>query len=217
MVPSSLLFGTGVNIVCVAPMKWLRHPTVQFFVAFILSPMSAALGDVLDSPDSPISTRWAGWMATLILWAAFGIRSARYEWQRLPRATGSRRPSLTTASLLEFKVLFAIALVTVLSAIAALILSGMLAVQPFARLDVAHLDHANHQPDHFSHSSVPSDCHSMDMDWACCLHGMRCCASLHDHRICLADHGQNTLSAPAADDRSTSPPVPRQPPRLIAG
>lgn len=198
-------------------MTWLRHPTAQFFVAFVLAPVFAALGDVLDSPSSPVSMRWLGWLITLTLWAAFGIRSVRYEWQRLPRAPGSRRLSLTTASLLEFKALFAIALITVLSAAAALTLSGVLAAQLFARLGVTRLDHADRRSNHFAHSSAASDCHSEGMNPACCLHDMRCCASLHGQHICLSNYGQGALSAPTSDDRSTSLPVPRQPPRPIAG
>lgn len=195
-------------------MKWLRCPTAQFFVAFILSPVFAVLGDVLDSPASPVSTRWAGWLITLVLWAAFGIRSMRYEWQHLPRAPGSQRLSLTVALLLEFKALFAIALVTVLSAIAALVLSGVLVTQLLAHLGVTRLDHADHRSDHSSHFSAASDCHSESTDWACCLHGMTCCVILHDHRIRLVSRCQGAPSILTADYRSSDLPVPRQPPRL---
>lgn len=110
-------------------MAWLRHPTVQFFGVFIAAPLAAMAGVALDSPALPMSTSLAGWWVTLMLWVVFGVRSLHYEWRTLPREPGSQRPNWKTLTFLELKALLAVALVTVLAAMLALALLGLLTMQ----------------------------------------------------------------------------------------
>ncbi len=87
------------------------------------------LGVSLGRPADPISLGLIGWLITLTLWVIFGVRSVRYECKTLPRSTATARTNRVAASFLQWKVLWVIALVTVLSALLALVILGLLVMQ----------------------------------------------------------------------------------------
>jgi hypothetical protein len=109
--------------------RLLQDPTLHFFLVWLGAPIFAIIGVSLDKPANPVSISLAGWLATLVLWSAFGIRSVIHQWKALPRSPGARRPDLSRALSVELLLLVGVGSVTLLTAVAAVFMFGLLAAQ----------------------------------------------------------------------------------------
>ncbi len=107
----------------------MHDPTLHFFFALLGAPIFAMIGVSFDRPSNQISNSVAGWLVTLVLWSAFGIRSVIHQWNALPRSSTKQWTDLSQAPGLELRLLIGVGLITLISAIAAIILFGLLAAQ----------------------------------------------------------------------------------------
>ncbi len=112
-----------------ASMRRLHDPTLHFLLIWPGAPVLAMIGASLDGPSNPVSTSLAGWLLTLVLWSVFGARSVIHQWNNLPRKPRARWPELSQALAVELSLLVGIGLITLVSALAALVVFGLLAVQ----------------------------------------------------------------------------------------
>ncbi|MCX7789958.1 MAG: hypothetical protein N2378_04895 [Chloroflexaceae bacterium] len=110
-------------------MRLLHDPTLHFLLVWPSAPVLAIIGDTLDRPSNPVSTSHAGWLATLALWSVFGARSVIHQWNALPRSPGARWPELSRALTVELSLLVGTGLITLVAALATLVVFGLLAIQ----------------------------------------------------------------------------------------
>lgn len=110
-------------------MRLLQDPTLHFFLVWLGAPIFAIIGVSLDRPSNRVSTGLAGWLITFVLWSALGMRSVIHQWRALPRSPGARRPDLSRVLFVEVRLLVGVGLVTLLAAVAAVVVFGLLAAQ----------------------------------------------------------------------------------------
>lgn len=109
----------------------MHDPTLHFFFALLGAPIFAMIGVSLDRTSNQVSNSVAGWLVTLVLWSAFGIRSVIHQWNALPRSSTKQWPDLSQAPGLELRLLIGVGLITLVSVMATILLFGLLAVQIF--------------------------------------------------------------------------------------
>lgn len=107
----------------------MRDPTLHFFLALLGAPILAMIGVSLDRTSNEVLTGMAGWLATLVLWSVFGIRSVLHQWNALPRLPTARWPDLSQAPGIELRLLIGVGLITLASVITTILMLGLLAVQ----------------------------------------------------------------------------------------
>lgn len=110
-------------------MRLLHDPTLHFFFALLGAPLVAMIGVSLDRSSNQVSTGVAGWFVTLVIWSTLGIRSVLHQWNALPRSPTKQWPDLSQTPGIELRLLVGIGLITLTSAIAAIILFALLATQ----------------------------------------------------------------------------------------
>lgn len=110
-------------------MRLRPDPTLHFLLVWPGAPVFAIIGASLDRPSNPVSTSLAGWLLTLVLWSVFGVRSVIHQWNALPREPWARWPDLSRALAVELSLLVGVSLIALLSALATLVVFGLLVVQ----------------------------------------------------------------------------------------
>ncbi|MCS6938474.1 MAG: hypothetical protein RMJ55_02915 [Roseiflexaceae bacterium] len=107
----------------------MRDPTLHFFLVLLGSPICAIIGVSLDQPSNQVSTSLVGWLVTLVLCSVFGIRSVIHQWNALPCSPTKQWPDLSQALGIRLRLLIGVGLIALVSAMATVLLFGLLAVQ----------------------------------------------------------------------------------------
>ncbi|MCP5095128.1 MAG: hypothetical protein GY943_06220 [Chloroflexi bacterium] len=100
--------------------KWLRNPSIQFFITFLFSPIVAMIGGAIGG--YPSWEAYLGAMITCVLIAITAGRSIRHERKQFPSAW-PRAPRFSTYSTMT-RYLVAVGIVWVFAVLGILFFAG---------------------------------------------------------------------------------------------